>query len=75
MGSCNEKSRSIFRKLEKSGSVSGTAGSKGSNDALRTQLFSISQLGSLLCWFHSQEGSFLMVEDDYQLLQASILLA
>ena len=42
-----KKCGSIFRKLGMSGSVSGTAGSKGSNDAITTQ-FSVSQLSFLL---------------------------
>lgn len=32
----------MFRRLEKSGSVSGTARSEGSKDAIRAQLFSVS---------------------------------
>lgn len=70
-----KKYESIFRKLGKSGSVSGTAGSKGSKDAIGTQFFSVSHLNFLLCWIHSQEGSFLVVEDGHVQLQDSILLA
>lgn len=48
-----------------SGSVSGTAGSKGSKDAIGTQFFSVSHLSFLLYWIHSQGGSFLVVEDGH----------
>ena len=69
------KSVEVSGKLGKSGSVSGTAESKDQNDAIRTQLFSISHLSFLWCCVRSQVGSFLVVEDGHQQLQASILLA